>query len=103
MHKTSTVEFISVSLHTPYRLRQHESKLATLTIINGALQKENEQLREGLEAAQQPGSLAEEELLDLKEEFAHRLGAADRMVAELRVRLGSAVWVWLSLLGQTGW
>ena len=75
-------------LHTPYRLRQHESKLATLTIINGALQKENEQLRKGLEAAQQPSSLAEEELLDLKEEFARRLGAADRTVAELRVRPG---------------
>ena len=87
MHKTSTVEFISIPLHTPYRLRQHESKLATLTIINGALQKENEQLREGLEAAQHPGSLAEEELLDLKEEFARRLGSADKTVAELRVRL----------------
>ena len=90
-----------ISLHTPFRLRQHESKLATLTIINGALQKENEQLRKGLDAAQHPGSLAEEELLDLKEEFARRLGAADRTVAELRVR--PAVWDLLSLMGQAGW
>lgn len=45
---------------TRSRLRQCEGKIAMLTVINGALQKENEELRRA--AAQGPASHTEEEL-----------------------------------------
>jgi len=44
----------------PRRLRQCEGKIATLTVINSALQKKNEELRRA--AAQEPASHSEAEL-----------------------------------------
>lgn len=66
------------------RVRFYEGKLATLTIINGALQTENEELRERIAAADEPTSNAEEELQDLKEEFTRRLGAAQKTISDLK-------------------
>mmetsp|Transcript_18990 Transcript_18990/g.52955 ORF Transcript_18990/g.52955 Transcript_18990/m.52955 type:complete len:620 (+) Transcript_18990:307-2166(+) len=66
------------------KLKQYEGKLATLTAINGMLQSENDKLREDLEIAQNPTTDAEEELAELKEEFAERLGEADAQVAKYK-------------------
>lgn len=73
-------------LHAPrvYRIKAYESKFATLAIVHGAVQKENEQLRTEVKQAQQPGGIAEEELVELKEEFSKRLGAADQTIARLQ-------------------
>lgn len=67
---------------------QMERKLAALTAINSALTVENEDLRAQLEAqlGGQDGESAAADLKELQEEFAKRLGTADRNVAELRVR-----------------
>ena len=46
-------------MHDP-RLRKCEGKIATLTVINSALQKENEELRRA--AVQAPASHSEAEL-----------------------------------------
>lgn len=72
------------------RIKAYESKIATLTIIHGAVQKENEKLRNELKQAQQPASLAEEELLELKEEFSRRLGSADQTIARLQANTKDA-------------
>ena len=53
-------------------------------MIHGAVQKENEKLRNELKQAQQPASLAEEELIELREEFSRRLGTADQTIACLQ-------------------
>lgn len=50
-------DLLVLALH---RLRQCEGKIATLTVINSALQKENEELRRA--AAQEPASHSEAEL-----------------------------------------
>jgi regulator of replication initiation timing len=68
------------------RIKQLEGKLATLTVINSALQNENETLRHDLAAAKAPKSASETELQELQEEFAHRLAAADKTIFSLRVR-----------------
>ena len=66
------------------RIKAYESKIATLTIIHGAVKKENETLRTELKQAGQPGGVTEEEVLELKEEFSRRLGAADQTIARLQ-------------------
>ncbi len=60
-------------------------QLATLTAINNLLQKENEKLRADLAAAEQPSSVAEADVEELKEEFARRLAAYDKQIASLKV------------------
>jgi hypothetical protein len=70
-----------------------ERTLAALTAMNSALTVENEDLRAQLEA-QLDGADGESSAADLKElqeEFAKRLGSADRNVAELRVRFSKKV------------
>lgn len=66
------------------RIKAYESKIATLTIIHGAVQKENEGLRTELKQAGQSGGVTDEEVLELKEEFSKRLGVADQTVARLQ-------------------
>jgi len=73
------------------RMKQYEGKLATLTAINGVLQSENDKLKQELEQARNPTTDAEEELAELKEEFAERLGEADAQVAKLKVRLSETL------------
>ncbi|BDA46997.1 probable TATA element modulatory factor [Coccomyxa sp. Obi] len=66
------------------KTKQLEGKLATLTVINGALQNENESLRQELAKARTPSSTTEAELHELQEEFTRRLAAADRTITSLR-------------------
>ena len=65
-----------------------ERKIAALTALNSALTVENEDLRSQLENLldEADGESTAADLKELQEEFAKRLGAADRNVAELRVR-----------------
>lgn len=67
------------------RVKQLEGKLATLTVINGALQNENETLRHELKSARAPSSATESDLQELQEEFTRRLATADRTIASLKV------------------
>ncbi len=67
------------------RTKQWEGKLATLTVINGALQNENETLRQELARARTPSSTTECELRELQEEFTRRLATADRTITSLKV------------------
>lgn len=54
-----------------------------MTVIQQAVQKENEQLRSQLkEAAQGPNK----DTLELQEEFTLRLGAADHTISRLQAR-----------------
>ena len=69
------------------RIKQLEGKLATLTIINGALQNENETLREEVASARAPRSANDAELHELQEEFTRRLATADRTIAGLKVSM----------------
>lgn len=69
------------------RVRQYEGKLATLTVINGALQTENDDLRAELESAREPTTDAEMELLELREEFARRIATADKTNAALKDKI----------------
>lgn len=66
------------------RIKAYEGKIATLTIIHKAVQKENETLRTDPKHAQQPGGVTEEEVLELKEEFSIRLGTADQAIVRLQ-------------------
>ena len=66
------------------RIKAYESKIATLAIIHGAVQKENETLRTDLKQAQRAGGITEEEVLELKEEFSRRLGTADQTISRLQ-------------------
>eukprot|EP00775_Hariotina_reticulata_P007626 gene7626-7828_t len=65
-------------------VKQYEAKLAALNALNSALQKENEQLREELDEAVQPKTESELEALELKEEFARRLGEQQRTIEILK-------------------
>ena len=58
------------------RVEKWEQKLATLQVINDALQSENESLRHEIAKGREAGDrvAAAKELEDLKEEFARRLG-----------------------------
>ena len=67
-----------------YRVKVYESKLATLTVIHGVVQKENDKLRAELEQAERPAFAIEDEL---KEEFSRRLGAADQAIARLQASI----------------
>jgi regulator of replication initiation timing len=81
------------------RRQKLEAKIASLTAVNSALLVENEDIRQQLMEALAEAELAEgnggggsgdgsaEELAELHEEFARRLGQADRQLAELRVCL----------------
>lgn len=68
------------------RVRHYEGKLATLTVINGALEKENDELRAELETAREPSTETEADLQELREEFAKRIAAADKTIAGLKVQ-----------------
>lgn len=63
-------------------------------MINGALQQENDQLKEEAESYGEEGgraSGAEQELAELQEEFTNRLGVAEKTVRTFAMR-------WLRLL-----
>lgn len=77
------------AFNTVCRIKQLEGKLATLTVINGALQNENETLRHDLAAGKAPKSTTETELHEMREEFTRRLAAAEKTIASLRVCLRS--------------
>ncbi|KAK9807806.1 hypothetical protein WJX72_009986 [[Myrmecia] bisecta] len=78
----ATIEAIQKELAD--RVRHYEGKLATLSVITGALQKENEELRRQLESQGPVDGVAEEELQDLRAEFSRRLGAADKTISDLK-------------------
>ncbi|EIE21880.1 hypothetical protein COCSUDRAFT_47970 [Coccomyxa subellipsoidea C-169] len=69
---------------SPDKTKQWEGKLATLTVINGALQNENETLRQELAHSRTPSSTTECELRELQEEFTRRLATADRTITSLK-------------------
>ncbi|MEW5302309.1 MAG: hypothetical protein WDW36_005109 [Sanguina aurantia] len=71
------------------RSKQYESKLAALTIINSALQKENGKIKRDLARSAAPPTDAEEEIQELQEEFAVRLASADRTAEGLRAEKAS--------------
>lgn len=71
-----------------HRVKSYESKLAALNALNGALQKENEQLQAQLEDVP-----VDEEAAELKEEFARRLGEQQRTIDILKVCCVGWVWV----------
>ena len=56
-----------------------------LTVINGALQNENETLRHDQSSAGRPSAATDAELHELQEEFTRRIAAADRTIASLKV------------------
>ena len=59
--------------------------MATLTVINQALQNENETLRHDQSSAGRQPAATDGELHELQEEFTRRIAAADRTVASLKV------------------
>lgn len=69
------------------RVKQYEGKLATLSVFNNALQKENTQLRNELEECRAPQSATDQEVLELKQEFTRRMATADKDIARLKVHL----------------
>lgn len=73
------------------RTKQLEGKLATLTVINSALQNENETLRQQLESAKAPSSTTDAELRELQEEFTRRLATADKTITSLKVCIVPAI------------
>lgn len=56
-----------------------------MTVINRALQNENETLRHDQSAAGRQPNATEAELHELQEEFTRRIAAADRTIASLKV------------------
>lgn len=79
------------------RIKHYEAKLATLTVINGALQQENDQLKEeaesyGVHEDTSKTARAEQELAELQEEFTKRLGVAEKTVRRynLEVYVGAS-------------
>ncbi len=55
-----------------------------MTAINSALKSENETLRHQLDEAAAPRSSAEEELIELKQEFTRRLGQHEKKISTLK-------------------
>ena len=70
-----------------YRAKQYEEKLATFSVFNDALQKENTKLREQLEASEVPQTATDQEVQELKLEFARRMASVERDNARLKVIL----------------
>eukprot|EP00897_Mesotaenium_endlicherianum_P010709 jgi/Mesen1/9667/ME000671S09019 len=66
------------------RIKHYESKLMTMSVINGALQSENEKLKEAVELSQGGESSAEQELAELQEEFTKRLGVAEKTASYMK-------------------
>ena len=60
-----------------------------LTVINEALQNENEALRHDQSSAGRQPAATEAELHELQEEFTRRIAAADRTIASLKVNADS--------------
>ena len=60
-----------------------------MNVIQQAVQKENEQLRSQIKEAQ-PAGMAEEDVLELKEEFTRRLGAAHQTISRLQACFSGA-------------
>lgn len=60
------------------RIKHYESKLMTVSVINGALQSENDKLKEQVQASIGSTGRAEKELNELQEEFTKRLGVAEK-------------------------
>ena len=69
------------------RAKQYEEKLATFSVFNDALQKENTKLREQLEASEVPQTATDQEVQELKLEFARRMASVERDNARLKVIL----------------
>ena len=69
------------------RVKQYEGKLATLSVFNDALQKENTQLRDALEDSSVPRSATDQEVLELKQEFTRRMAAADKDISRLKAAI----------------
>lgn len=66
------------------RVKHYEEKLATFSVFNDALQKENTKLREALEESQAPHTATDAEVQELKAEFARRMATVERDNARLR-------------------
>ena len=71
------------------RVKQYEGKLATLSVFNDALQKENTQLRDALEDSSVPTAATDQEVLELKQEFTRRMAAADKDISRLKAATSS--------------
>lgn len=67
-------------------VKQYEGKLATLSVFNDALQKENNGLRAELERGQAPKSATDQEVAELTQEFSKRMAAKDRDLSKLKAR-----------------
>ena len=66
-------------------MKQYEERLATFSVFNDALQKENTQLRERLEESEAPRSATDQEVQELKLEFARRMATVERDNSRLKV------------------
>jgi len=67
------------------RVCQLEGKVAMLTVINEALQNENETLRHDQSSGGKQSAATDAELHELQEEFTRRIATADRTIASLKV------------------
>ena len=67
------------------RVCQLEGKVAMLTVINEALQNENETLRHDQSSGGKQSTATDAELHELQEEFTRRIATADRTIASLKV------------------
>ncbi|CAM6106145.1 unnamed protein product [Calypogeia fissa] len=65
------------------RIKHYESKLVTMTVINSALQNENEKLKEDAVKLQHGGG-PDQDLAELQEEFTKRLGIAERTASNMK-------------------
>ena len=74
----------------PCRVKQYEGKLATLSVFNDALQKENQQLRDAVEQNGAPVSATDQEVAELKQEFSKRMAAQQKEVSRLKAKLEEA-------------
>lgn len=65
-------------------MKQYEGKLATLSVFNDALEKENNELRAALEKSRAPKSATEQEVAELTQEFSRRMASKDRDLSKLK-------------------
>ncbi len=74
----------------PCRTKQYEGKLATLSVFNDALQKENQKLRDELEQNGAPVSATDQEVADLKQEFSKRMASQQKEISRLKAKVEEA-------------
>ena len=68
-------------------MKQYEGKLATLSVFNDALEKENNELRAAMEKARAPKSATEQEVAEITQEFSKRMASKDRDLSKLKARV----------------